>query len=78
MFVSVLAAGLFLMADVTPSAQPADAAATQASQTAAKPEMKRVCVKQRSTDSSMPRTTCRMVPVETAKAADEADKPQAQ
>ena len=77
MFVSVLAAGLFLMADVTPAAQPAEAPVAQA---AAKPEMKKVCVKTRSTDSNMPRTTCKMVPVtppeEQAKAEDGAPKPQ--
>lgn len=77
MFVSVLAAGLFLMADVTPAAQPTDAPAAQA---AAKPEMKKVCFKVRSTDSNMPRTTCKMVPVdppeEVAKTDESAAKPQ--
>jgi hypothetical protein len=73
MFVSALAAGLLLFADATPAAAPANPAIQTAS---AKPEMKKVCVKVRSTDSNMPRTTCKMVPVksDTEEAANTTDK----
>jgi hypothetical protein len=73
MFVSALAAGLLMFADVTPAAAP-EAPATQA-QAAAKPELKKVCVKVRSTDSNMPRTTCKMVPVKTEEADNTAATP---
>ena len=59
MFVSVLAAGLLMFADTTP------AAAVQTAQ-AAKPEMKRVCTKSRSENSSIPKVTCYMQPVRSA------------
>ena len=73
MFVSALAAGLIMFADTTPATAP-EAPAAQA-QAAAKPEMKKVCTKIRSTDSNMPRTTCKMVPVVTEEAANTAEKP---
>ncbi len=72
MFVTALAAGLLMFADATPAAQ------SQAPAAEAKPAMQKVCTKVRSTDSNMPRTTCKMVPVKTdevAKAADDAQKP---
>lgn len=72
MFVSALAAGLLMFADATPAAQ------SEAAPADAKPAMHKVCTKIRSTDSNMPRTTCKMVPVksdEVAKTADDAQKP---
>ena len=75
MLVTALAAGLLMFADVTPAAQPA-APATQTAD--GKPAMKKVCTTVRSTDSNMPRTTCKMVPVkpdEVATATDGAQKP---
>lgn len=75
MFVTALAAGLLMFADTTPATAPeAPAAQTQTAQ-AAKPEMKRVCTKVRATDSNMPRTTCKMVPVKTEEAANTAEQP---
>ncbi len=74
MLVTALAAGLLMFADATPAAQPSAPAAQTAD---AKPEMKKVCTKIRSTDSNMPRTTCKMVPVkpeEVANAGDPAPK----
>jgi hypothetical protein len=59
MFVSALAAGLLLFADVAP------AAPVQTAQ-AVKPEMKKVCVKTRSDNSSIPKVSCYMQPVKTA------------
>lgn len=73
MFVSVLAAGLIMFADTTPATAP-EAPVAQ-SQADAKPEMKKVCTKIRSTDSNMPRTTCKMVPVKSEEAANTAEKP---
>ena len=61
MFVSVLAAGLLMFADATP------AAPVQTAQ-AAKPEMKRVCVKSKADNTSIPKVSCYMQPVKTATA----------
>jgi hypothetical protein len=78
MFVSALAAGLLMFADTTPATAPeASTAQTQTAAAPAKPEMKKVCTKIRSTDSNMPRTTCKMVPVKTEEAENAADKPTA-
>jgi len=73
MFVTALAAGLLMFADTTPAAAPDAPAAQTAS---AKPELKKVCTKVRATDSNMPRTTCKMVPVktETEEAANTTEK----
>lgn len=59
MFVSALAAGLLMFADVTP------AAPVQTAQ-AAKPEMKKVCVKTRTDNSSIPKVSCYLQPVKAA------------
>jgi hypothetical protein len=74
MFVTALAAGLLMFADTTPAAAPEAPPATQTA--SAKPEMKKVCTKVRATDSNMPRTTCKMVPVkdETEEAANTTEK----
>jgi hypothetical protein len=66
MFVSALAAGLIMFADVTPSAP------------AAKPEMKRVCVKTKVENTSIPKVSCYMqavkaAPTEMAKVGDETE-----
>jgi hypothetical protein len=65
MFVSALAAGLIMFADVTP-AMPAPTGQ------AAKPEMKRVCVKSKSDNTNIPKVSCYMqamkpAPTEVAK-----------
>jgi hypothetical protein len=70
MFVTALAAGLLMFADTTPAAQPNPPAAQTAE---AKPELKKVCAKVRSTDSNMPRMVCKMVPVKTAEVANAGD-----
>jgi hypothetical protein len=59
MFVSALAAGLLMFADVTPDAP------VQIAQ-AAKPEMKKVCVKTKSDNSSIPKVSCYLQPVKAA------------
>jgi hypothetical protein len=59
MFVSALAAGLIMFADVTP------AAPVQTAQ-AAKPEMKRVCVKSKSDNTNIPKVSCYMQAVKPA------------
>lgn len=59
MFVSALAAGLLMFADATPAA-PAQTAQ------AAKPEMKRVCVKSKADNTNIPKVSCYMQPVKTA------------
>lgn len=59
MFVSALAAGLIMFADVTPAAP---AAAT------AKPEMKRVCVKAKAENTNIPKVSCYMQAVKTTPA----------
>jgi hypothetical protein len=69
MFVSALAAGLLMFADVTPAAPAAQAA---------KPEMKRVCVKTKTENSSIPKVSCYMqavktAPTEIAKVGDETE-----
>jgi hypothetical protein len=74
MFVSALAAGLLMFADTTPATAP-QAPAAQTQTAAAKPELKKVCTKVRSTDSNMPRTTCKMVAVPTEEAANTTEKP---
>lgn len=66
MLVSALAAGLLMFADAAPAAQP-QAPAAQTAQ--AKPEMKKVCTRSRSTDSNLPRTVCKMVEVKPEEAA---------
>jgi hypothetical protein len=73
MFVSALAAGLLMFADTTPATTP-QAPPVQTAAAPAKPEMKKVCVKVRATDSNMPRTTCKMVPVVTEEAANTTEK----
>lgn len=74
MFVTALAAGLLMFTDTTPAAAP-DAPPVQTA-SSAKPELKKVCTKVRATDSNMPRTTCKMVPVktETEEAANTTEK----
>jgi hypothetical protein len=57
MFVSALAAGLIMFADVSP--------ATPAAQ-AAKPEMKRVCVKSKAENTNIPKVSCYMQAVKPA------------
>jgi hypothetical protein len=74
MFVSALAASLLMFADTTPATAP-EAPATQTAAASAKPELKKVCTKVRSTDSNMPRTTCKMVAVPTEEAANTTAKP---
>jgi len=65
MFVSALAAGLLMFAEAAPAA---DVPATSP-----QPAMKKVCVRVRSTDSNMPRTTCKMVPVKPEEASQPTD-----
>jgi hypothetical protein len=65
MFVSVIAAGLLALAEGAAVPPPADAAATAP---AAKPEMKRVCVKKAQENSKIPKVSCMMVPVKAASA----------
>lgn len=59
MFVSVLAAGLMMFAEATP------AAPVQTAQ-AAKPEMKRVCVKAKAENTHIPKLSCYMQAVKPA------------
>lgn len=65
MFVSVIAAGLLALAEGATVPPPGDAAATAP---AAKPEMKRVCVKKAQENSKIPKVSCMMVPVKAASA----------
>lgn len=53
MFVSALAAGLIMFADLTPAAP------------VAKPEMKRVCVKAKVENTNIPKVSCYMQAVKT-------------
>ncbi|HEX5378917.1 MAG TPA: hypothetical protein VFW47_10100 [Phenylobacterium sp.] len=69
---TALAAGLLMFADTSPAAAP-DAPAAQTE--AAKPEMKKVCVRSRSTDSNLPRTVCKMMPVKTDAEVAKTDEP---
>ncbi|HPA38158.1 MAG TPA: hypothetical protein PLV04_05400 [Phenylobacterium sp.] len=65
MFVSLLAAGLLALAEGAAAVPPVDAVATAP---AAKPEMKRVCVKKTIENSKIPKVTCMMMPVKAASA----------
>lgn len=73
MLVSALAAGLLMFADAAPATQ-TEAPAAQTAQ--AKPEMKKVCTRSRSTDSNLPRTVCKMVEVKPQEAATTPETPE--
>jgi hypothetical protein len=71
MFVSVIAAGLLALAEGATVAPPVDAVAQAP---AAKPEMKRVCVRKSVENSKIPKVTCMMMPVKAASAPSEDDE----
>lgn len=68
MFVSVIAAGLLALAEGATVPPPVDAVAQAP---AAKPEMKRVCVKKSIENSKIPKVSCMMMPVKSASAPSE-------